>query len=210
MEWFEQLAISRNLKVDLGTYQGTIGKAIFNGTNRYFLEKRWADGGAAMTALMMNPSSASHSTSDSTVSQLMEVAKRKGCNALYVVNVSSFVCGRSRDVNQARFGFNAVNSLFISGALNASTIVFLGWGIKGQLGMGEQISTNKIMKNVFLKAQKKFHCYDLLEAKNSGLKAAGHPFYLPHPRPRGAWNRYVNASIKPIPASKIKLLLLRM
>ena len=51
-----------------GTFGGIPGKAIFNtnGTRRYFLEKRWEDGGNILTAIMTNPSNAAHNQTDDT------------------------------------------------------------------------------------------------------------------------------------------------
>ena len=51
-----------------GTFGGIPGKAIFNtnGTRRYFLEKRWEDGGNILTAIMTNPSNAADNQTDDT------------------------------------------------------------------------------------------------------------------------------------------------
>lgn len=75
--WFEQLAKSNHLSLEMGTYEDVLGKAIFNtsSTRRYFLEKRWNQGGNILTAIMMNPSNAAHNQTDDTVGQLIDIAK---------------------------------------------------------------------------------------------------------------------------------------
>ncbi|OME75937.1 hypothetical protein BK120_30195 [Paenibacillus sp. FSL A5-0031] len=206
MSWYEQLANKLKLPCfnDIDGV-GINGVAIFNRykTNRYFLEKRWARGGNVLTAMMMNPSKASHNQSDKTVDQLINVAKENGCNAIYVVNVSSFVCGSSNKVAQSQFAFEAINWEFISQAIAESELVFLGWGIKGQLGMLQQLNHSS-RRNSILKAYKKIRCYEILNSKDKKFMNSGKPLkYVPHPRPIFAWGKYTNASIRSVTRSDL-------
>lgn len=197
--WFEQLANRNQLPFKAGTYADISGKAIFNtnGIRRYFLEKRWGQGGNILTAIMMNPSNAAHNQTDETVDQLIDVAKDQGCHALYVVNVSSIIDGTSSNLNNAQFAYEAINWTFVSGAMTEANVVFLGWGMKGQLGILEHQNSDLNLVNTFKNVSSKIYCCDVL--KSMDKKYTNTPiYYVPHPRPQLEKEKYRYVPIRQI------------
>lgn len=197
--WFEKLANSYQLDFQPGTYANILGAAVFNtnGTRRYFLEKRWAQGGNVLTAIMMNPSNAAHNQTDDTVDQLIDVAKIQGCHALYVVNVSSIIDGTSSNIKNSQFSFEAINWTFVSKAMTEADVVFLGWGMKGQLGIHEQQKSNSNLVNAFKNISSKLYCYEVV--KSDDQKFAKKPvYYAPHPRKRFEEEKYRDVPIRQI------------
>ncbi|MFD2045708.1 DUF1643 domain-containing protein [Ornithinibacillus salinisoli] len=198
--WFEQLANSNNLSIQTGSYESILGKAIFNtnGTRRYFLEKRWEQGGNILTAIMMNPSNAAHNQTDDTVDQLINVARvQLGYNALYVVNVSSIIDGSSSKLTKEQFAYEPINWNFISGAVSHANVIFLGWGMKGQQGMLKHQESNSELVNAFKNVSSKIYCYDVL--KSGDKKFVNKPiYYVPHPRPIFEKEKYCESLIRPM------------
>ncbi|MFK4167308.1 DUF1643 domain-containing protein [Paenibacillus lautus] len=189
--WFEHMANSNKLILETGKYAGVPGKAVFDlcGTHRYFLEKRWAQGGDILTAFLMNPSNAAHNQTDDTVNQLINLAKIKYCDALYVVNVSSIIGGTSSKLKLAHLAYELLNWNFIFEALMNANFIFLGWGLKGQLGLLKQQKSNPNIVNALSNVLNKTYCYDVL--KSSDKKYASNPiYYVPHPRPLFAKEKY--------------------
>lgn len=169
--WFEELARNNQLILKTSSYNNIPGNAVFNenGTRRYFLEKRWAEGENILTALMMNPSNAAHNQTDKTVDQMIEVAIGKGCNALYVVNISSIIDGKSSNLKNAQFSYEEINWKFISSALAKANIIFLGWGLKGQQGLFKQQKNNPAIADSFEKVSSKLYCYEVLKSEKKIL-----------------------------------------
>jgi hypothetical protein len=198
--WFEQLARNNHLSLKTGTYEGILGKAIFNtnGTRRYFLEKRWGNGGNILTAIMMNPSNAAHNQSDDTVDQLMDVANvQLGYDGLHVVNVSSIIDGTSRNVTSDQFAYDSINWTFISEAVSYGQATFLGWGMKGQKGIIKHLDSHSEIINVFRNASGKLYTYEVLKSKDK--KFINNPiYYVPHPRPLTEKEKYREHCIQPI------------
>ncbi|MBY0144328.1 DUF1643 domain-containing protein [Neobacillus niacini] len=195
--WFEKLADKYQLDFQPGVYSNILGAAVFNtnGTRRYFLEKRWAQGGKVLTAIMMNPSNAAHNKTDDTVDQLIDVAKNEGCHALYVVNISSIIDGTSNNVKNTQFTFEEINWTFVSKAMTEADVVFLGWGMKGQLGMLEQQKSNSTLVKTFENVSNKLYCYEVLKSDNQRFVKKP-VYYAPHPRKRFEEEKYVDVPIR--------------
>jgi len=193
--WFFDNAVAHGLTLCEGIYKEINGVAVFDDEkkHRYFLEKRWASDGDVLTAYMMNPSNATHNAPDDTVDQLMDVAKRKGCNALHVVNISSVICGSSSKMKNLDFRFNTINMDFCENAMKHGKYVFLGWGVKGQDAMAKHLKTNRQLIPSFEAVNHKLYTYEVPLSKDKKLKNL---YYPAHPRPREALNRYVNVPIR--------------
>lgn len=194
--WFVELANEHELEIYSGDHKGFSGIAVFSldKQNRYFLEKRWAEDGDVFTAFMMNPSKAAHNISDPTVDQLINVAKKNGCNALNVVNVSSVIEGNSKNLIDTQFQYNQVNWAFVSSALRQSKYVFLGWGVKGQLGIRNQLKMQPSIKNIFETEKEKLYVYEVLKSIDQKFKRLN-LHYAPHPRPQANIKKYIEAPI---------------
>lgn len=208
--WYEKLANSNQLSLETGAYAEVSGKAIFNtnGSRRYFIEKRWAEEGKVLTAIMMNPSNAAHNQTDETVDQLINVAKDQGCHALHVVNIASIIDGTSSNLKNSQFAYEMINWNFVSAAMIEADVVFLGWGVKGHLGMLEQQKSNPDLVNAFNNVSSKTYCYDVL--KSGDKKFAKKPiYYVPHPRPRIEKEKYRYVSIRLITDHEFMQLFIR-
>lgn len=192
--WINDFAQEFGLHPITGTYNQIDGIAVFNRTQteRYMLEKRWENGDVVFLAFMMNPSKASHSASDPTVDQMISLAQNNGCNALHVVNVSSIIDGNSNNLSSQLFSLSEINWEFIKKAMENASVIFISWGIKGQLGINTWLETCPEASEVFMKVQSKLHTYEILTAANEKIG------YVPHPRPRGNFNKYINAPAKKI------------
>lgn len=194
--WFSNLAEKHGMNIYCGDCKGIKGIVVFDDDkqNRYFLEKRWVKEGSVLTAFMMNPSKAAHNKSDPTVDHLINVAKKKGCNALHVVNVSSIIDGKSKNLNKSQFQYNKVNWEFISDAMRRSTYVFLGWGVKGQLGISDQLKKKPSIKQIFETEKEKLYVYEVLRSKDQKYKHFN-LYYAPHPRPQTEIKKYIERPI---------------
>ncbi|SCX66922.1 DUF1643 domain-containing protein [Lysinibacillus fusiformis] len=192
--WINDVAQEYSLQLGTGTYDGIEGVAVFNQaqTERYILEKRWQSGDKVFLAFMMNPSKASHSASDPTVDQMISLAKKNGCDVLHVVNVSSIIDGNSNNLSIKHFSLSEMNWEFIKKAVENASIVFISWGIKGQQGINTWLGSSAEASHVFIKAQSKLHAYEVLTAANEKIG------YVPHPRPRGKVNKYINTHAKKV------------
>ncbi|MCZ8536526.1 DUF1643 domain-containing protein [Paenisporosarcina quisquiliarum] len=194
--WIVDIADANKLMIYRGEHKGINGIAIFDPDkqNRSFLEKRWAEAGSVLTAFMMNPSKAAHNDSDPTVDQLINVAKKKGCNALNVVNVSSLIDGNSKNIKGTHFQYNQVNWEFISNTMKRSDYVLLGWGVKGQLGILDQLKMQPSIKQIFDTEKEKLYAYEVLKSNDKKYKHLN-LYYAPHPRPQTNIKRYIEAPI---------------
>ncbi|RAI84433.1 uncharacterized protein DUF1643 [Paenibacillus pabuli] len=207
---FAQLAEKNQLHFKSGSINGTSGVAVFNTscTNRYFLEKRWEQGENILTAIMMNPSKASHNETDDTVDQLISVAETQNCHALFVVNVSSHIQGTSSKTKVSHFDYEAINWLFVSNAILEAKMVFLGWGMKGQKGINKQQKLYPAIVNTFKTSIDKLYSYEVLKSEDK--KFIENPiFYVPHPRPQGQKDKYANISIQNISSDEFNCLFVR-
>lgn len=184
--WIYDVATQYKMAVMNGSHDNYNGTAVFNEqvTERYILEKRWNQGDRVFLAFMMNPSRASHVNSDATVKQMINLAKVYGCDALQVVNVSSFIIGSSTDVPEESFNYNPINWAFIEKALEKAYIIHISWGIKGQLGINSWVSSKSIVSKAFYNVRSKCYAYEFLLAPKEKL------YYVPHPRPRGTIRKY--------------------
>ncbi|WP_433942816.1 DUF1643 domain-containing protein [Paenibacillus sp. SN-8-1] len=208
--WFIQVANSNELPIKTGIHASILGNAVFNssGSRRYFLEKRWAQGGNVLTAIMMNPSNAAHDISDKTVDQLIKVARVQGCHALYVVNVSSIIDGSSSNLNTKQFDFDPVNWTFINGAISEANFVFIGWGLKGHKGILKQQNSNPLLVGTFKNALNRTYCYEVL--KSSDKNYVKRPmYYVPHPRPLFEQEKYSDVAIRKLSEIEFTCLFVR-
>ncbi|WP_418026463.1 DUF1643 domain-containing protein [Paenibacillus sp. JJ1722] len=209
---FLELSKNNNLKLCKGVYNGIEGRAVFNknksARKRYFLEKRWRKGKNVLTAIMMNPSNATHNNSDDTVDQLIEVAQNYDYDALYVVNVSSFIGGSSNKLNSDKFVFDKINWKFIEQAMKESKMIFIGWGMKGQKAIFQQQRVNITILHTFIKTKESIYTYEFIQSKNKNYLKK--PFYyVPHPRPIRNKEKYRKRKLYKLTNVQLNQLLIR-
>ncbi|WP_339173308.1 DUF1643 domain-containing protein [Solibacillus sp. FSL R5-0691] len=192
--WINDTAQAFGLVQKTGICNLIEGVAVFNQmqTERYILEKRWQNGEKIFLAFMMNPSKASHITSDPTVNQMISLAQKNGCDALHIVNVSSIIDGNSKNLSKQHFSLNEINWRFIKEAMENATIIFISWGIKGQQGINTWMKLCLEASEVFSRIQSKLYSYEVLIAVKEKIG------YVPHPRPRGNLNKYINVPVRKI------------
>lgn len=115
-----------------------IGQAIFDDCEtpikRYFLEKRWGNGDKVFGAIMMNPSRATSIKSDKTVNAIVDYAKTRGFDAIYIVNIIPYIDSNSDNLKLMQY--NEIKSMVeeltakksIIYTLKNSSELLLGWG----------------------------------------------------------------------------------
>lgn len=191
-------------KLSMKTYTDTSGtsdvsgKSIFSVNTsikrRYFLEKRWSEGDRILVAIMMNPSKADEKTGDDTVNQLINQARSRDYNALYILNLSTKVEGTSCKLKMSDFDYDKLNWSFIKAACETTNdTIFIGWGMKGQKGLKRQLKQDKKRNELYQllsQFKNRYACYEL---KGSLSKNKYDPkYYVPHPRPWFNKEKYLN------------------
>lgn len=202
MMWIDDLAKDLELEVEFGAYNSIAGVAVFNKehTERYILEKRWARGDKVFLAFLMNPSKASFDATDRTVTQMIELAKKHGCDALYVINISSYIDTNSTLLAQTGFHFSPENWRFIKEALQQASLVFLGWGIDGQKIINQNLAEQSDIRYVLLEVQEKMYAYEVIEDAKEKLN------YVPLPRNKNNYKKYVDLLAEKITAEQFEKL----
>lgn len=69
-----------------------------DGRYRWKLGRRWDDDGPTMAFVMLNPSTADANVDDPTIRRCIGFARREGCGALVVVNLSAYRATRPQDL----------------------------------------------------------------------------------------------------------------
>lgn len=192
--WIDDVAKDLGLQVEFGAYNSIAGVAVFNSerTERYILEKRWARGDKIFLTFLMNPSKASFDATDRTVTQMIELAKKHECDALYVINISSFIDADSHQLAETGFHFTGENWRFIKEAFQHAHYVFLGWGIDGQTIINQQLAEQSDIRYLFQEVQDKLYAYEVLE--DSKTKT----LYVPLPRNKNHYKKYADSMAEPI------------
>lgn len=187
--WIDDVAKDLELEVEFGAYNSVAGVAVFNKehTERYILEKRWARGDKIFLAFLMNPSKASFDATDRTVTQMIELAKKHECDALYVINISSFIDADSSKLALTGQHFSPENWRFIKEAFQHATMVFIGWGTDGQSIMNKNLSEQSDIRYLFEEVQEKLYAYAVLDEPKTELT------YVPLPRNKNNYKKYVES-----------------
>jgi hypothetical protein len=109
--------------------------AVFNAarTHRYYLSRRWAQGGRTLIALMLNPSKAGALENDNTVRRCVGFARREGCNALAVLNLYGLVSTDPAELYSHPDPVGARNDEFIDEHCQPGWLVLAAWGAHGAL-----------------------------------------------------------------------------
>lgn len=115
---------------------GGLGDAIFSpdGRYRYLLSRVWGNGDWC-NFIMLNPSTATDTEDDPTVTRCRVRAKRWGFGGMYVTNLFAL---RSTDPRALRVAVDPVgldmdNDCYLHMAAQASTMVICAWGGHGAL-----------------------------------------------------------------------------
>ncbi|MBQ0141079.1 MAG: DUF1643 domain-containing protein [Kurthia sp.] len=192
--WIDDVAKDLDLQVEFGAYNSVAGVAVFNKehTERYILEKRWARGDKIFLAFLMNPSKASFDATDRTVTQMIELAKKHACDALYVINISSVIDADSAKLVTTGHHFSPENWRFIKEALQHAEIVFIGWGMDGQKLINQKLAEQSDIRYLFQQVQEKLHAYTVLEDTKEQLT------YVPLPRNKNNYKKYADATAQKI------------
>lgn len=200
--WIDDVAKDLGLQVEFGAYNSIAGVAVFNSehTERYILEKRWARGDKIFLAFLMNPSKASFDTTDKTVTQMIELAKKHQCDALHVINISSFINDDSAKLAMTGFHISEVNGLFIKEALKDASMVFIGWGVDGQKIINQNLTEQSSIRYLFQQVQDKLYAYSIIEEPKENL------VYVPLPRNKNNFKKYADSVAEPITAEQFNQL----
>lgn len=111
------------------------GAAAFSdcGRYRYLLWRRWG-GGAALVAVMLNPSRAGAERGDATLSLCLGRARRAGFGALTVVNLFALIDPCPGALRRAADPVGPANDAAIGHALVRGGAILCAWGNDGARG----------------------------------------------------------------------------
>jgi hypothetical protein len=99
------------------------------GQYRYYLSRRWKEGGKVMIFIMLNPSTADASVDDATIRKCVGFANRAGCNAIEVVNLFGFRATKPADLWKARDPVGPDNMKHIRETIaTPDAIIVCAWG----------------------------------------------------------------------------------
>ena len=150
--------------------------ALFDATRRYryLLWRRWAEAGAVVVFVMLNPSTADAERDDPTIRRCGGFARAWGFAAMTVVNLFALRATDPARLRRARDPIGCDNDRHIAAAAAAGDALVLAWGAHGGLGGRDRAV-------LALVADRRPECL--------GVTRAGqprHPLYLPRatrPRP---------------------------
>lgn len=103
-----------------------------DGRYRYRLTRRWADGDAWATFVMLNPSTADATEDDPTIRRCVSFAKREGCSALQVVNLFAYRATDPRELKRVADPVGPDNDAWLSRALGTPALRIAAWGAHGR------------------------------------------------------------------------------
>jgi len=114
---------------------GPSGDAVFSADDRYryLLTRRWACGGKAVTWIMLNPSTATASANDNTITRCMDFARRWGYSAMYVVNLFAYRATDPRELTRVADPVGPANDDYITDLCSDSWLTVAAWGVHGRL-----------------------------------------------------------------------------
>ncbi len=144
------------------------------GLYRYYLSRRWAEGGKVMVFIMLNPSTADANIDDATIRKCIGFAQRNGCNAIEVVNLFAFRATKPTDLYLCNHPVGPDNYDHIRSTVrNPNAIVVCAWGANGTK-TGQAVVVRAIMKQMKIKT----YCLSLTKDGEPG-----HPLMLPYTSP---------------------------
>jgi hypothetical protein len=153
-----------------------------DGLYRYELTRRWERGGATMTFVMLNPSTADALTDDPTVRRCVGFAKREGCAALRVLNLYAFRTPSPRELRAARRRHVDVvgpeNDNYLRTVTTMAGPVVAAWGPSG-----EPDRVAEVVEILTFGIDEVLHA---LHVTKGG--APGHPLYLAGGSPLVEWS----------------------
>ncbi len=115
------------------------------GLYRYYLSRRWADGGKVMVFIMLNPSTADADIDDPTIRKCIGFAQRNGCNAIEVVNLFAFRATKPTDMYVEDHPVGPDNYDHIRSTVqNPNAIVVCAWGANGSKTAQARVVTHMV------------------------------------------------------------------
>ena len=110
---------------------GVTAEAVYGGPAncyRYTLKLAWDPARAAMMALMMNPSSASHVASDRTVNRAIGFARRWGYGTLWVANTAAYRATDQAMLDRVADPLGPGNDAALKAMARQSTFILAAYG----------------------------------------------------------------------------------
>jgi hypothetical protein len=128
-------------------------EAVFSADRRYryLLTRQVAASGPVMTVVMLNPSTATASTSDQTIAKCFGYACRENCGRLVVVNLFAWQATDPAELRHAADPVGPRNDEFIAGHCEPGGLVVAAWGAHGHLlGRGPDVAARLAAAGVAL------------------------------------------------------------
>lgn len=100
------------------------------GLYRYWLWRKWSDGGKRVTFVMLNPSTADALMDDPTIRKCVGFAKRLGFDELFVVNLFAYRATEPKELQRVgwRIAEGPANDNHTATACMLASLVIAAWG----------------------------------------------------------------------------------
>lgn len=123
-----------------------------SGRYRYALTRRWAPGGAQVTFVLLNPSTADATRDDPTIRRCMGFARAWDHTALEVVNLFAWRATRPAELRRAPAPVGEENDTYLLRAVRRAARVVLAWGIHGALA-GRDAAVCELLRRAGVQAE---------------------------------------------------------
>lgn len=116
------------------------GSAVFELDYRYYLSRRWADGGRVCW-IMLNPSTADAERDDPTIRRCIGFSRDWGYGGLSVVNLFALIATDPYELRQHPTPIGTETDRYIDSAVTDADLVVAAWGNHGALfGRGYEVA----------------------------------------------------------------------
>lgn len=160
--------------------EGKTSQATYSdcGAYRYWLSRRWGDGGNLLNFVMLNPSVADEVKNDPTIERCERRAHALGFDGFIVTNIFAWRATDPRELRKATAPVGPENTRHVMQATREAAMTIAAWGVHGE-------HQTKGPETARMLWQAGFDLHHL------GLSKKGHPrhpLYVPYARTPRLWS----------------------
>ena len=114
---------------------GVVSRAVYSADERYrySLERQWDPARPVMTAIMLNPSTATEAKNDPTVARVERRARMGGFGALRVTNIFSLRATDPAELYGPHDPIGPETDRLLAASAEGAGLILCGWGAHGTL-----------------------------------------------------------------------------